>query len=270
MNTNRLPRILTHSNDPQRNKFIKLHKHEFRIHEILGSAEYFALESVKYRGRFLACLPNGSITVSRDKSQEISHFYVHVLFVYGMPSNIRPSSTSTVLNNYNRSQLNTIPRNSLVNETNLPTTSISNNNSSINFNSSNLIGKKGSPAINATVYQDLDSASGHSANDVPPPYSEAISNKTFTTTSIQEESPTKPVPLTKSRSSNFLINEANSSTDITLPLPLSELPTYSGGLTTARKIQLLKSQSVHYRPRGHQVERENNDRPESIRLIKFD
>ena len=44
---------------------------------------------------------------------------------------------------------------------------------------------------------------------------------------------------------------------------------------SARKQQLLKSQSVHYRPRGYDINEagESNDRmnrPESIRLIKFD
>jgi hypothetical protein len=248
------------------------------MHEILGSSEYFALESVKYRGRFLACLPNGSITVTRDKSQEISHFYVHVLFVFGMPQNIRPSSTSTTLNYNTRSQLNTIPRSPLSNDINLPTTSMSSNMPTSSSTSSNLIGKKG-PTVSSTIYQDIDSASGHSSNDVPPPYSEAVSNINIAKTSTRdEEAPTKPIPLMKSRStsSNFLINEySNSSTDFSLPIPPPPIPPYPSGLMSARKQQLLKSQSVHYRPRGYDINEagESNDRinrPESIRLIKFD
>jgi hypothetical protein len=70
-------------------------RNEFRLHELLGSDEHFALESVYYPGRYLSILPDGSISVIRDKSQESSHFFIHVIHVYnqaGAPATIRPQS----------------------------------------------------------------------------------------------------------------------------------------------------------------------------------
>jgi hypothetical protein len=70
-------------------------RNEFRLHELLGSDEHFALESVYYPGRYLSILPDGSISVIRDKSQESSHFFIHVIHVYnqaGVPTPLRPQS----------------------------------------------------------------------------------------------------------------------------------------------------------------------------------
>jgi hypothetical protein len=70
-------------------------RNEFRLHELLGSDEHFALESVYYPGRYLSILPDGSISVTRDKSQESSHLFIHVIHVYnqtGAPAPSRPQS----------------------------------------------------------------------------------------------------------------------------------------------------------------------------------
>jgi hypothetical protein len=81
---NEVPTILsepTHAN-AKKHEFIRA-RNEFRLHEIIGSEENFALESVYYPGRYLAILPDGSVTVSRDKSLEICHFFLHVIAVQG-------------------------------------------------------------------------------------------------------------------------------------------------------------------------------------------
>ena len=59
---------------------------KFRLHEVLGSNEYFSLESMKYKGRFLACHPDGTVTTSRSNSEEVTHFFLNP---------IRDMSTST-------------------------------------------------------------------------------------------------------------------------------------------------------------------------------
>lgn len=83
---NEVPTILsepTHAN-PKKHEFIRA-RNEFRLHEIIGSEENFALESVYFPGRYLAILGDGSVTVSRDKSLEICHFFLHVIAVQGVP-----------------------------------------------------------------------------------------------------------------------------------------------------------------------------------------
>jgi hypothetical protein len=89
---NEIPTILTEPTNPKAKKheFIRA-RNEFRMHEILGSDEHFALESVYFPGRFLAILPDGSITTTRDKAEEKAHFFLHVIQVYGQP----PVSTAS-------------------------------------------------------------------------------------------------------------------------------------------------------------------------------
>ena len=83
---NEVPTILcepTHPNG-KKHEFIRA-RNEFRLHEIIGSDEHFALESIYYPGRYLAILPDGSITVTRDKSADIAQFFLHVIAVNGVP-----------------------------------------------------------------------------------------------------------------------------------------------------------------------------------------
>ena len=83
---NDIPTILcepTHPN-PKKHEFIRA-RNEFRVHEIIGSDENFALESVYSPGRYLAILPDGSITMTKDKSADMAHFFLHVIAVNGVP-----------------------------------------------------------------------------------------------------------------------------------------------------------------------------------------
>ena len=61
-------------------------RNEFRVHEIIGSEEYFALESAYSPGRYLAVLPDGSVSYTRDKSDQRTHFCLTVIYV--LPQNI--------------------------------------------------------------------------------------------------------------------------------------------------------------------------------------
>ena len=73
-------------------------RNEFRMHEVIGSDEYFALESVYFPGKYISILPDGSIAVSRNKADESTHFCLNVLTVN--PNNngtvIVPASSSTL------------------------------------------------------------------------------------------------------------------------------------------------------------------------------
>ena len=60
-------------------------RNEFRLVEILGSEEYFCLESVYYPGRFLAVLQDGAITHSRNRAEEKAHFCLNVIHVMPEP-----------------------------------------------------------------------------------------------------------------------------------------------------------------------------------------
>lgn len=89
-----VPCILTQPPiEPKDNKDRIRARNEFRLHELIGSDEHFALESVYYAGRYLSILPDGSVTVSQDKSLESTHFCVHIIHVYNQaPNNERPQS----------------------------------------------------------------------------------------------------------------------------------------------------------------------------------
>lgn len=54
---------------------------KFIVHEVLGSNELFSLESVKYKGRFLASHPDGYVTTCRNNREQITHFYLNVINV---------------------------------------------------------------------------------------------------------------------------------------------------------------------------------------------
>ncbi len=73
-------------------------RNEFRMHEVIGSDEYFALESVYFPGKYISILADGSIAVSRNKADESTHFCLNVLTVN--PNNngpvIVPASSSNL------------------------------------------------------------------------------------------------------------------------------------------------------------------------------
>lgn len=87
---NDVPCILAEVVNPKNSKEAIRARNEFRLHEIIGSDEWFALESVYYPGRYLSILPDGSITTTRDKSDESAHFCLHVINV--VQQNMRPNS----------------------------------------------------------------------------------------------------------------------------------------------------------------------------------
>lgn len=78
---NDVPCILAEVVNPKSSKEALRARNEFRIHEIIGSDEWFALESVYFPGKYLSILPDGSITSTRDKSLESAHFCLHVINV---------------------------------------------------------------------------------------------------------------------------------------------------------------------------------------------
>lgn len=73
---NEIPCILRETND----KYNAIRsRNEFRLHEILGSDEYFALESVYFPGRYLSILPDGSITSTKNKGDQNTHFCLNLI-----------------------------------------------------------------------------------------------------------------------------------------------------------------------------------------------
>lgn len=88
---NQIPCVLRETNTSH--KVIKA-RNEFRLHEILGSDEYFALESVFYPGKYLAILPDGSITTTKNRAEENAHFCINVITVIpNIPNqNVRSST----------------------------------------------------------------------------------------------------------------------------------------------------------------------------------
>lgn len=74
-----VPCILTPVLNPRTKRDEIRTRNEFRLHELFGDAEYFAIESVYYPGRYLAVYPDGSITYTKNKTEDISHFCLHVI-----------------------------------------------------------------------------------------------------------------------------------------------------------------------------------------------
>lgn len=91
---NDIPCILEEKLNPKNNKEAIRARNEFRLHEIIGSQEHFALESVYYPGRYLSVMPDGSITSTRNKAEPSAHFCLHIINV--VPTNMRPNSTPFV------------------------------------------------------------------------------------------------------------------------------------------------------------------------------
>ena len=82
-----IPCIIPEPVNPKHNWEKMRSRNEFRIHEVIGSDEYFCLESVYSPGRYLAVTPQGDITVSRNKTDEATQFCLHVIHV--LPDNYR-------------------------------------------------------------------------------------------------------------------------------------------------------------------------------------
>jgi len=82
-----IPCVLAEIANPQNNSQKMRNRNQFRLHEILGSEEHFTLESVYSPGRYLAVTPDGSITVSKNKTDESTYFCIHVIHV--LPENIK-------------------------------------------------------------------------------------------------------------------------------------------------------------------------------------
>ena len=70
---------------------------ELRLHQILGSDEHFALESVFYPGRFLAVLADGSVSMCKDKSNDVTHFFLYEV----IGNNNNNNNIDAADNNYN-------------------------------------------------------------------------------------------------------------------------------------------------------------------------
>jgi hypothetical protein len=88
---NEVPCILSEPVNPRTRQEQIRARNEFRVVEILGSDEYFCLESVYFPGRFLGVLPDGSITSTRDRTEDKAQFCLNVIHV--MP---RPGSAPVV------------------------------------------------------------------------------------------------------------------------------------------------------------------------------
>lgn len=81
---------------PKKHEFIRA-RNEFRIHEVIGSEEWFSLESVYFPGKYVAITPDGSITtVVKNKADETTHFCLHL--IYEHPSNVKANRPQTSRN----------------------------------------------------------------------------------------------------------------------------------------------------------------------------
>lgn len=58
------------------NQFVRT---EFRLHEIFGSDEYFALESVFCPGNYICVSPEGYITTTKNKTSQEAHFKLQLI-----------------------------------------------------------------------------------------------------------------------------------------------------------------------------------------------
>jgi hypothetical protein len=82
---NEIPCILSEPVNPRTRQEQMRARNEFRIVEILGSDEYFCLESVYFPGRFLSVLPDGSITSTRDRTEDKAQFCINIIHVMPVP-----------------------------------------------------------------------------------------------------------------------------------------------------------------------------------------
>jgi hypothetical protein len=90
---NEIPCVLPEVLQPKNSKEAIRARNEFRVHEVLGSDEYFSLESVYYPGRYISVLPDGAITVTRNKSDDTTHFCLNIIHV--MPQYIKQDGSQT-------------------------------------------------------------------------------------------------------------------------------------------------------------------------------
>lgn len=82
---NEVPCILSDPPNP-RNPQEKIRaRNEFRLVEIIGSDEYFCLESVYFPGRFLSVNQDGSITCTKNRSEEKAQFCLNIIHVMPQP-----------------------------------------------------------------------------------------------------------------------------------------------------------------------------------------
>jgi hypothetical protein len=78
---------------PKKHEFIRA-RNEFRVHEVIGSNEWFCLESVYFPGKYVAILPDGSITVTKNKAEETAHFSMFLIQEH--PTNVKPGAQPRV------------------------------------------------------------------------------------------------------------------------------------------------------------------------------
>lgn len=71
---------------PKKHEFIRA-RNEFRLHEVIGSNEWFCLESVYFPGKYVAILPDGSIAITKNKSEEQAHFSLFLIQEH--PANVK-------------------------------------------------------------------------------------------------------------------------------------------------------------------------------------
>lgn len=88
-----IPCVLSEPTHPKPKpvEFIRA-RNEFRLHEVIGSDEWFCLESVYFPGKYVSIMPDGGITVSKNKDDFSCHFGVHLITEH--PSNVRPGTSA--------------------------------------------------------------------------------------------------------------------------------------------------------------------------------
>lgn len=79
---------------PKKHEFIRA-RNEFRLHEVIGSEDWFCLESVYFPGKYVAILPDGSITVTKNKAEEQAHF--RLFLIQEHPANVKPAAQPLVI-----------------------------------------------------------------------------------------------------------------------------------------------------------------------------
>lgn len=79
---NEVPCVLAETTKakPSKHEYIRA-RNEFRIHEVIGSDEYFSLESCYFPGKYISILKDGGITVTRNKADETTHLSINVIHV---------------------------------------------------------------------------------------------------------------------------------------------------------------------------------------------
>lgn len=92
---NDVPCILSDPPNPNNRQEKIRARNEFRLVEILGSEEYFCLESVYYPGRYLAVLPDGSITSTKNRADEKAQFCLNIIHIMPTQAQLRASSAAS-------------------------------------------------------------------------------------------------------------------------------------------------------------------------------